>query len=142
MILAKADGTEWRIEQANAKLTLRTKLPGARVFDLLALLVPEAVPLMPAAARSFALGEAAAQDAQAFVDVNPLRVAARSSQEAQHPCEQRCPDDRPHDREILVPDVQAEDLRQVKLSGDPHAQQRSDETERDGTEPTGAAVGR
>ncbi len=36
MILAKADGTKWRIEEANAKLTLRAKLPGARVFDLAA----------------------------------------------------------------------------------------------------------
>jgi hypothetical protein len=160
MILAKADGTKWRIEEANAKLTLRAKLPGARVFDLaaeslrkgraagmsvveqlplalpaswcvnspapstvfrrwalppqrdvwpllidvleeprtgpldaestgavlaalralgpeafgveaiskvLALLVPEAVPLMPAPARAFVLGESAPADASAFV---------------------------------------------------------------------------
>ena len=36
MIVAKADGTEWRIESATAKLTLRATLPGARVFDLAA----------------------------------------------------------------------------------------------------------
>lgn len=36
MIVAKADGTEWRIDSATAKLTLRAKLPGARVFDLAA----------------------------------------------------------------------------------------------------------
>lgn len=36
MILPKADGTEWRIEKAATKLTLRAKLPGARVFDLVA----------------------------------------------------------------------------------------------------------
>jgi hypothetical protein len=34
MIVEKADGTEWRIENATTKLTLRAKLPGARVFDL------------------------------------------------------------------------------------------------------------
>jgi len=160
MILAKPDGTKWYIEQAATKLTLRAKLPGARVYDLvadslrkvkaagipafdqlalalpaswcvnspapstvlrrwalppqrevwvslmdvleeprtgpldlessqallsgiralgpeaygleaiskvLALLVPEAVPLMPAPARSFVLGESAAQDPRAFV---------------------------------------------------------------------------
>jgi hypothetical protein len=160
MILAKADGTSWHVEAAPAKLTLRAKLPGARVFDLateslrkaraaaipaadrlalalpaswcvnspapstvlrrwalppqrevwlslievleeprtgpldagstdaieaglralgpeafateaiskvLALLVPDAVPLMPAAARAFVLGESAAPDTLAFV---------------------------------------------------------------------------
>jgi hypothetical protein len=36
MIVPKANGTEWRIEQAPAKLALRAKLPGARVFDLVA----------------------------------------------------------------------------------------------------------
>jgi hypothetical protein len=34
MIVPKANGTEWRIEEAPAKLALRAKLPGARVFDL------------------------------------------------------------------------------------------------------------
>ncbi len=169
MILAKADGTEWRIEEANAKLTLRAKLPGARVFDLvveslrkvraagvpaieqlplalpaswcvnspapstvfrrwalppqrdvwlllidvleeprtgpldaessraviagiralgpepfgveaiskvLALLVPEVVPLMPAPARTFVLGESAPQDARAFVEMVDWFAAA------------------------------------------------------------------
>ncbi|HLK38390.1 MAG TPA: hypothetical protein VKU41_16620 [Polyangiaceae bacterium] len=36
MILAKADGTEWRVEGAAEKLRLRASLPGARVFDLAA----------------------------------------------------------------------------------------------------------
>ncbi len=36
MILSKADGTTWCIEEAAAKLTLRATLPGARVFDLVA----------------------------------------------------------------------------------------------------------
>jgi hypothetical protein len=34
MILAKADGSEWRIERVAEKLRLRAGLPGARVFDL------------------------------------------------------------------------------------------------------------
>jgi len=160
MILSKPDGTKWHLEQGAAKLSMRAKLPGARVFDLaseslrkarsaglsildrlplalpaswcvnspapstvlrrwalppqrevwlslvevleeplagpldpesteaivagigvlgpepfgveaiskvLALLVPDAVPLMPAAARTFVLGEAAPHGAQAFV---------------------------------------------------------------------------
>jgi hypothetical protein len=160
MLLSKADGTKWSIEKGNAKLALRAKLPGARVFDLvadslrtvraagistvdrlalalpaswcvnspapstvlrrwalapqsevwvllvdvleearsgpldpesseaivagvralgpeaygveaiskvLALLVPDAVPLMPAPARAFVLGESAPHDARAFV---------------------------------------------------------------------------
>jgi hypothetical protein len=160
MILSKPDGTKWHLEKAATKLTLRAKLPGARVFDLaadslrktraagipvfdrlalalpaswcvnspapstvlrrwalapqrevwaslidvleeprpgpldsesgeaivsglralgpepfgveaiskvLALLVPDVVPLMPPPARAFALGEGAAQDASAFV---------------------------------------------------------------------------
>jgi len=37
------------------------------ISKVLALLVPEAVPLMPAAARAFVLGESAPQDARAFV---------------------------------------------------------------------------
>ncbi len=36
MLLSKADGTKWSIEEGNAKLVLRAKLPGARVFDLVA----------------------------------------------------------------------------------------------------------
>jgi hypothetical protein len=36
MILTKADGTAWRIEDPVAKLALRATLPGARVFDLAA----------------------------------------------------------------------------------------------------------
>jgi hypothetical protein len=36
MIVAKPDGTQWRIERAEAKLALRAGLPGARVFDLAA----------------------------------------------------------------------------------------------------------
>jgi hypothetical protein len=36
MLLSKADGTTWRIEGASTKLDLRAKLPGARVFDLVA----------------------------------------------------------------------------------------------------------
>jgi hypothetical protein len=36
MILAKADGTAWRIDRVAEKLALRAKLPGARVFDLAA----------------------------------------------------------------------------------------------------------
>jgi hypothetical protein len=36
MLLSKANGTKWRIEGASTKLTLRAKLPGARVFDLAA----------------------------------------------------------------------------------------------------------
>jgi hypothetical protein len=39
------------------------------VRKVLALLVPEAVPLMPAPARAFLLGEGAAQDARAFVEI-------------------------------------------------------------------------
>jgi hypothetical protein len=160
MNVPKPDGTIWQVRDANAKLTLRAKLPGARVFDLaadslrrartaglstlhrlplalpaswcvnspadsrvlrrwalppqrevwltlvevleeprtgplssesseairagiraigpephgveaiskvLALLAPEAVPLMPAPARAFVLGESAPADASAFV---------------------------------------------------------------------------
>jgi hypothetical protein len=162
MNISKPDGTKWHVELGPAKLSLRAKLPGARVFDLateslrkarsaglsildrlplalpaswcvnspapstvlrrwalqpqrevwvplvevleeplagpldpesteallagirvlgpepfgveaiskvLALLVPEAVPLMPAAARAFVLGEAGARDAEAFVEM-------------------------------------------------------------------------
>jgi hypothetical protein len=162
MILSKADGALWRIENPASKLTLRAQLPGARVFDLaveslrkvkaagvpvldqlalalpaswcvnspapstvlrrwalsphrdvwaslievldeprtgpldsetsdailsglralgpepfaveavskvLALLVPDAVPLMPPPARAFVLGEAASQAPRAFVDM-------------------------------------------------------------------------
>jgi hypothetical protein len=36
MILAKADGTSWRIEDGPEKLRRRAELPGARVFDLAA----------------------------------------------------------------------------------------------------------
>lgn len=36
MNVAKPDGTIWKIEGANEKLTLRATLPGARVFDLAA----------------------------------------------------------------------------------------------------------
>jgi hypothetical protein len=36
MIVAKPDGTQWRIEEAAAKLSMRARLPGARVFDLAA----------------------------------------------------------------------------------------------------------
>jgi hypothetical protein len=36
MIVAKADGTPWPIEDAAEKLMLRAALPGARVFDLAA----------------------------------------------------------------------------------------------------------
>jgi hypothetical protein len=36
MIVHKPDGTKWRIENAPAKLALRARLPGARVFDLAA----------------------------------------------------------------------------------------------------------
>jgi hypothetical protein len=39
------------------------------ISKVLALLVPEAVPLMPAPARAFLLGEGAAQDASAFVEI-------------------------------------------------------------------------
>jgi hypothetical protein len=160
VVVSKPDGTEWRLEKGVEKLALRSKLPGATIFDLateslrrvkatgllaldrlplalpaswcvnspadsrvlrrwalppqrdvllslveileeprggpldsessaaieagvravapeafgveavskvLALLVPEAVPLMPAAARTFVLGESAPQDATALV---------------------------------------------------------------------------
>jgi hypothetical protein len=162
MLLSKADGTKWCIEDAPRKLKLRAALPGARVFDLaadslrkvkaagvpvldqlalalpaswcvnspapstvlrrwalspqrevwaallevleeprsgpleaeareaivagigavgpeaygveamskvLALLVPDVVPLMPPPARAFVLGESAVQDARAFVEM-------------------------------------------------------------------------
>lgn len=169
MLISKADGTKWRIEDASKKLKLRATLPGARVFDLaadalrkvkaagvpvpdrlavalpaswcvnspapstvlrrwaltpqrevwqalievleedrsgpldsesseaivtgvravapeaygveamskvLALLVPDAVPLMPAPARTFVLGEGAAEDARAFVEMVDWFAAA------------------------------------------------------------------
>ena len=46
------------------------------ISKVLALLVPEAVPLMPAAARAFVLGDAAAQDARAFVEMLDWFVVA------------------------------------------------------------------
>jgi hypothetical protein len=169
VIISKPDGTKWQVEQGTTKLSLRAKLPGARVFDLateslrkarsaglsildrlplalpsswcvnspapstvlrrwalppqrevwlslvevldeplagpldrtsteailagirvlgpepfgveaiskvLALLVPEAVPLMPPLARTFVLGESGPQDAGAFVAILEWFAAA------------------------------------------------------------------
>jgi len=176
MSISKPDGTKWELVEGAAKLSLRAKLPGARVFDLateslrkarsaglsildrlplalpsswcvnspapstvlrrwalppqrevwlslvevleeplagpldpesteallagirvlgpepfgveaiskvLALLVPEAVPLMPPPARTFVLGESAPQDAGAFVAMIEWFAGAVKEGEAQ-----------------------------------------------------------